>query len=46
MNNAVGGCGALRADLAQVVEVRVASLQKEQLQTMTFPMLVSSKGLT
>jgi hypothetical protein len=46
MNNAVGGCGALRADLAQVVEARVASLQKEQLQTTTFPMLVSRKGLT
>ena len=36
-----GGHSTLRADLAQAVEAKMATMKKDQFQTMTFPMLVS-----
>ena len=44
MNNqtSVGGHGAVRADLTQAVEAKMATMKKDQFQTMTFPMLVSN----
>ena len=45
MNNqtSVGGYGTVRADLTQAVEAKMATMKKDQFQTMTFPMLVSSR---
>ena len=44
MNNqtSVGGYGTVRADLTQAVEAKMATMKKDQFQTMTFPMLVSN----
>lgn len=39
----VGGYGTVRADLTQAVEAKMATMKKDQFQTMTFPMLVSSR---
>ena len=39
-----GGHSTLRADLAQAVEAKMATMKKDQFQTMTFPMLVSFWG--
>ena len=43
IQTSVGGYGTFRADLAQAVEAKMATMEKDQFQSMTFPMLVSEK---
>ena len=43
IHTSVGGYGTFRADLAQAVEAKMATTEKDQFQSMTFPMLVSEK---